>query len=1035
MKTKLFKFLTLSFLVMFQWSFAQMSVSGTVSDEDGVPLPGATVLVVGTTNGVTTDFDGNYSIMANEGDVLSASYVGYNTVESTVGSASTINFTLSASTQLDEVVVSGVAGATSRKKLSVTVASLSAEDIEAVPASSASGALLGKVAGVSISNLGRPGSGSTIILRGAANFYGTQEPLIILDGVFVEGGLDDINVDDIASFEIVKGASASALYGSRAGNGVIVISTKRGKIGKTSVTFRSETGFNKITNYMTMNMSHGWELASDWESAKGTYTKLAGITYPAGFASVYAAGGAQATIGARSESADNFADNPYGVYNDFQDLFFVEGITQTNYISMSSGTEKARSLFSFEDYRNEGVMAMIEGYKRQSYRMNLDYDLSDKLKFSTSNVFVMINDKPGLGGSIFRTSTRLSPDANVTFANPDGSPYWYLPDPHESEIANPLYSAWNYNRSGTEIIQNKFLGSYNLNYVFSSSVNAEVEYSFESNDYNRTSISPYDTYTTTGDTEGFGYSKGSMTKYNFTDLAQKLQATVNYAGEFGLLDVKAKASYLIEDRSSASFTASGNDFLYKGLPTLDNFDSSTISINSNTTTVRAQNYFAIVGFVWDDKFILDGLYRKDGSSLFGANEKWNDYYRGSAAYRISEDFSIPGVDELKINVAVGTSGQRPGFSWQYQQVPLSNGSLSSNRLAGNPDLVPSLTTEKEVGLNAVFAGGKLTLEAAYSNQLTDDQFMLVSLFAPANAGKNGQWQNVGDLEADTIEAQLNLEVMNTDKFTWDFGINYSSTDAKINKLNAPKQQVGSDGLFLLQEGTEWGSMWGRKFVSTLDEMSKQLPAGASVGDYSVNVDGIVVKTSDIGTPNEAGIIMRDGGASGNPSFVQIGNQTADFRVGMTSNMSFGDFDLYMLWDWKQGGDIYNRNTQWNTISERSAIVDQAGKPDGLKKTRKYYGSLYDVNDNNGFWVEDGSFLKLRELAVTWDFSDQVTSAIPGLSSAKLSLIGRNILTITDYTGWDPEVTNYSSGVQQYFSVDYGVYPTQSTYSLSLKLNF
>ena len=156
---------------------------------------------------------------------------------------------------------------------------------------------------------------------------------------------------------------------------------------------------------------------------------------------------------------------------------------------------------------------------------------------------------------------------------------------------------------------------------------------------------------------------------------------------------------------------------------------------------------------------------------------------------------------------------------------------------------------------------------------------------------------------------------------------------------------------------------------------------------------------------------------------------------MTSNMSFGDFDLYMLWDWKQGGDIYNRNRQWNTISERSDLVDQAGKPDGLKKTRKYYGSLYDVNQSNDFWVEDGSFLKLRELAVTWDFSDQVTSAIPGLSSAKLSLIGRNILTISDYTGWDPEVTNYSSDTQQYFAVDYGVYPTQSTYSLSLKLNF
>ena len=1030
MKTKLFKFLTLSFLIMFQWSFAQKSVTGTVSDEDGVPIPGATVLVVGTTNGVTTDFDGNYAIMANEGDVLSVSYVGYSAVESTVGSASTINFTLSASTQLDEVVVSGVAGATSRKKLSVTVATLSAEDIEAVPASSASGALMGKVAGVSITNLGRPGSGSTIILRGAANFYGTQEPLVIMDGVFVEGGLDDINV---ASFEIVKGAAASALYGYRAGNGVIVISTKRGKIGKTNVSFRSETGFNKITNYMTMNNSHGWELANDWESAKGSYTKLAGITYPAGFASVYAAGGAQATIGARTESADNFADNPYGVYNDFQDLFFVEGVVQTNYISVSSGTETARSLFSFEDYRNEGVMAMIEGYKRQSYRVNLDYDLSDKLKFTTSNNFVVINNKPGLGGGIFRTSTRLSPDANVTFPNPDGSPYWYKPDPHENEISNPLYGLWNYNRAGSGTKENRFLGSYKLQYVFDSSINAEVEYSFESYDYNRTNISPYDTYTTTGDEVGFGYSKGSMSKYNSDDLSQKLQATVNYADEFGKLDVKAKASYLIEDRSTSSFQASGNDFLYKGLPTLDNFDTSTISINSNTTTVRAQNYFAIVGFVWDDKYILDGLYRRDGSSLFGANEKWNDYYRGSAAYRITEDFSIPGVDELKLNVSVGTSGQRPGFSWQYQQVPLSGGTLSSNRIAGNPDLVPSLTTEKEVGLNAVFAGGKLTLEAAYSNQVTSDQFMLVSLFAPANAGKNRQWQNVGDLEANTIEASINLDVYDTDKFTWDLGVNYSSSEATINKLNAPKQQVGSDALFLLQEDTEWGSMWGRKFIRDLATMSKQLPAGESIGDYSINADGLVVKTSDIGTANEKGIIEVDD--SGTAVFKQIGNQTADFRVGINSNMSFGDFDLYMLFDWKQGGDIYNRNRQWNTISERSDLVDQAGKPDGLKKTRKYYGSLYDVNQNNDFWVEDGSFFKLREVALTWDFSDQVTSAIPGLSSAKLSLIGRNIFTLSDYTGWDPEVTNYSSGTQQYFSVDYGVYPTQSTYSLSLKLNF
>jgi len=1032
MKTKLFKLFTLSLLMVFQLSFAQQSVSGTVSDDNGSPIPGATVVVQGTTNGVTTDFDGVYTISASQGDVLSVSYVGYTAQTATVGSSATINFVLSSDNQLDEVVVAGVAGATSRKKLSVTVSSLSAEDIEEVPASSAAGALLGKVAGVSIANLGRPGAGSTIILRGAANFYGTQEPLVLVDGVLV-GSLDDVNVDDIASFEIVKGASAAALYGSRAGNGVIVISTKRGKIGKTQVTLRSETGFNVISNPMDTNQSHGWTMADDWKSFQGQYTKLAGITYPTGFASVYAAGGAQATIGARSEDPDNYSDNPFGVYNDFQDEFFTQGMTSTNYVSVSSGTETSRSLFSVENTRNEGVVKMTEGYKRQSYRANLDFDLSDKLTFSTSNAFYMVKDRPGLGGGIFRTATRLSPDANVTYGNPDGTPYWYLPDPHESEIGNPLYQLWNYDRSGSEVTNNRFIGSYDLKYVINSNINAEVSYSFENNSYRSTSINPYDTYTTTGDTEGFGYSKGSMNKYSFMSMLQALNATVNYAESFDDLDIKAKLSYQAIDRDSESYNASGNDFLYRGLPTLDNFDPSTISIDSNTTTTREQNYAGIVGLVYDDKFILDGLYRRDGSSLFGKNNKWNEFYRVSGAYRLTEDLNINGVDELKLNVAIGTSGNQPGFSWQYEQTPLNNGNLSTNRIAGNPDLVPSLTTEKEVGITASFLDGKLTFEGAYSNAVTDDQFMIVSLFSPANAGKNSQWQNVGDLESNTIEMQINAELMNSDDFSWNLGANYSASDSNILTVNAPKQYVGTDALFLLEADTEFGSMWGRVFVNNLDDMAQQLPSGGSIGDYSVNSDGVVVKTADIGTANEAGIIKVD--SAGTPVTEQIGNQNADFRVGMTSNMNWGDFGLYMLWDWKQGGDIYNRNTQWNTISERSAIVDQAGKPDNMKKTRKYYGSLYDVNQNNGFWVEDGTYVKLRELALSWNMSDEISDIVPGITSAKLSLIGRNLLTITDYTGWENEVTTYSGGTQQYFSVDYGVYPTQSTYSLSLKLNF
>ncbi|MEL0073076.1 MAG: hypothetical protein VW710_01370, partial [Flavobacteriaceae bacterium] len=193
----------------------------------------------------------------------------------------------------------------------------------------------------------------------------------------------------------------------------------------------------------------------------------------------------------------------------------------------------------------------------------------------------------------------------------------------------------------------------------------------------------------------------------------------------------------------------------------------------------------------------------------------------------------------------------------------------------------------------------------------------------------------------------------------------------------------------------------------------------------------VVRTADIGTPNEAGIIKVD--ETGTAVQEQIGNQNADFRIGINSNMSYKNFNLFMLWDWKQGGDVYNRNGQWNTISERNAIVDQAGKPENEKKTRKYYGSLYDVNQNNGFWVEDGTYFKLREIALTYNLPKEKLGNF--FTQAKISAIGRNVLTFSDYLGWDPEVTSYSAGTQQYFAVDYGVYPTQSSYSLSLQVKF
>jgi len=1029
MKTKFNGVLTLLLALVVQISFAQdKTISGMVSDNSG-GLPGVSILIKGGTQGSDTDFDGNYTIATKVGDILVFRYLGYKTAERKVGASNTLNVTLTqGGVMLDEIVVTGVAGPTSRKKLSVTVASVSAEEIEKVPAGSAASALQGKVAGVTVTNLGRPGQGATIILRGGANFYGSQSPLIIMDGIFIEGGLGDINVDDIASFEIVKGASASSLYGSRAGNGVIVITTKRGKLGKTQITLRSEVGVSSINNFVTTNQSHGYELASDWEQFKGQYTKYDGVTYGDNYQGVYAASGDNAVIGSRIESADGYSDNPYGVYNDFQEDFFQKGLNKTQYAAISSGSEKAKIFFSAENYEAEGVLAETDGYIRNSIRLNADYFFNDKLKFSTSNSFIKINDNsPGGGNDIYRIVSRLSPDAQVNVENPDGQPYYYLPDPWESEITNPLYDLY---KTDAKAKQQRFLGSYNLNYAFTNYLSLDMEYAFENNNYRSTSNSKYETYTTTGDAVGFGYSQGSLNKYSYLELSQKAQATLNFSKSFNEWDVTARLSYLAEDRSLESYSTSGQNYLYSGLPTLDNFLNANVTANSNNETVRAQNLSVIAGFVYKDRYIFDGLVRRDGSSLFGENKRWNNYYRVSAAYRISQDIKIPGVQELKLLVSQGTAGNRPSFQWQYEQTTISSGNLGTNRTKGNPDLLPSLMTENEIALSASFLD-RFSLEASYSNSVSSDQFMKVNLFAPANAGKNSQWQNVGNLESDVLEFTLNSSIIDTEDFKWNVGVNFSQIETKITELDSPDQQVGPNGLFLYQSGVEMGSMYGRKFVKDLSVMSSQLPDGKSISDYSVNSDGVVVETASIGTADEAAIIKVD--ANGTPVFEQIGNQNADFRVGIRSNFSYKNFDFYMLWDWKKGGDVYNVNGQWTTISERNAMVDQAGKPDAEKKTRVYYGSLYDVNQNNEFWVEDGSFVKLREASISYRVP--TTGALSFIDELKISAIGRNLFTFTDYKGWDPEVASFDGATQQYYSVDYGVYPNQTSYSLSVQVKF
>lgn len=1014
------------------------SISGVVtSSEDGSTIPGASIMVKGTTLGTITNIDGNFTLQVPvDAKSLVFSFVGLKTVDLPIGNQTIFNVTLEPDVfGIDEVIVSGVSSETPRKKLAVSVGRVGEQELREVPASSAATALQGKMAGVSVINsTGEPGSSATILVRGATQISGSQNPLIIVDGVQMQGTLADINVDDIESIEVVKGASASALYGSQAGNGVVVVTTKRGKalgLGETVVTFRNEYGLNRVATTYDLSDSHAFVLAEDWQNYK-TFTKYANVTYPAGYD-----GGYDKNIsGSPVLKADRYMDNPFGQNINQQEEMFTGNEFYTNYISVQNNTGNTNFLASFENYKNGGILFETDSYTRNSFRMNIDHHISDNVSVSASNLFVKAQQNyPGgddkYNGGVFFNLLLTYPDVDLMAPNPDGQPYEYRPDPWQPTTTNPLYSLW---KQEDNLERDRFMGSYALNWDITSALKLSGEYSFENTTNVNTYFAPYDTYTLSSD-EAI-YSEGQYYKFSSKLFSERAQAYMFYSKNFGDINLRAKASYLYENEEYQSFSSTGNDFGVKGVPSFDAIKGN-ISSTSYQSQVVAKNIFGILYLDYKDKYIFDGMYRYDGSSLFGENERWQPYYRVSGAWRITEDFKINNIQEMKLRSAYGTAGQRPPFSAQYEVMSVSNG-IASKSAKGNKDLKPSHTREFEVGLDVDFLN-RFSFSAVYANGITTDQFLQAPQASFAN-GWNTQWVNAGTLESNTIEASLLTKIINRSDFRWSVNIVFDRNRNKITELNIPPYQTGPEGqeaykAFYIREGETFGVMYGTHFLRSMDDLAQQIGfmPGKLLEDYTVNSDGFVIPVGTEGTTSELPVKQLD--ENGKQAFVKIGDSNPDFKMGFASTMNYKAFTLYFLFDWKQGGDIYNKTAQWLTRDDRHGMMDQAGKPENEKKTIDYYKAFYDVNDFNDFWIEDGTFVKLRELSLSYTMPKGTLSKFASgfIKEARLSVIGRNLLTFTNYSGFDPEVGT-TDGTQIY-AYDFMGYPNFRAFSASLELKF
>ena len=1027
---------------------AQTSViSGKVTSADEPNgIPGVTVIFKGTANGITTNIDGDYSLEVPAGaTILKVSYVGFKTKEIEIGSQSIINILLEADVfALDEVIVSGVASGTQRKKLTVSVGKVGSDALEKVPAASAASALQGKMAGVHVtSNSGAPGSAATILVRGATSLMGSQEPLYIIDGAIIEGGLGDINVNDIESFEVVKGASAAALYGSRAGNGVIVITTKRGSNlaeGETKITFRNEFGVNKVGRTLDLAEHHPYTL-NDPSNPGSLYTEFGGVTYPEG----YTGGSNNNITGSLTMAQDHYADNPFAFVNDLQGEMFKDGMYYNNYISVANRSRNTNFLVSFENNQQEGIIQSVDGYNRKNFRINVDHQITKNLKFTASNLIgKSITHAPGgvtlSNGGAFFDVLFLFPDVDLQRANEEnGAPYDLDVSNWNANEDNPLYALSNQLREDNRTYM---IGTYGLNWYATDWLTLDAKYAFDRRNRDYTQYQPKGFLTRGG--SGLVEDQGFIYKVNDYLFSESAQFTANFNKQFGKFTTKAKLSYLYEDMHSEENRTTGYDFSVSGIPSLNSIVGTKV-IEDEIINIRSDNFFGIFQTDYEGKYLADVMFRYDGSSLFGENQRWHPYYRLSGAWRVSEDFKIPGIQEFKVRAAYGTSGQRPGFYAQYETFKFENGLPVPNTL-GNKELKPSTSKELETGFNVEFLD-RFNFEFIYSETNTEDQIMPAPL--AAYYGYKYQWLNAGSLNSKVFEASLDASIMKSKDFSWNATLIFDRIRQTVTKLDIPAFQVGpigqdADQAFYIREGETFGVIYGSTFLTGLDQLSSEYLSysGTTVADYEMNSDGYIIPKGTQGTVYEKPVKLLDG--EGNPVKGVIGNTNPKFNLGLSSTMNYKNFTFYFLLDWKNGGDIYNRTQQWLYRDLRHADVDQFAKADYEKKVTDYYSSLYDVNDINSHFVEDASFLKLREASIYFTLDrDKLKNFAKGyFKSIRFGLIGRNLLTFTNYSGYDPEVgqindgdTDTFFGSNQFFSFDAYGYPNTRTISGSITVVF
>ncbi|MGC1242833.1 MAG: TonB-dependent receptor [Chryseosolibacter sp.] len=987
-------------------SYFAADVNGKITDEDGQPLPGANILEKGTTNGTTSDVNGNFSLsVMGSNSVLVFSFIGYTTQEVPVGSRITFNVQLEPDLRtLSEVVVVGY-GTVKKSDLTGAVSSVKGEELTAYPAIDAVQSLQGRAAGVNITaNNGAPGSTMKIRIRGGTSINASSDPIFVVDG-FVGGALPP--PEDIESIEVLKDASATAIYGSRGANGVIMVTTKKGKPGKTQINFN--TSYSSQTEINRLDLLNADQFADYITEARP------------GFQSA-------------------------GFNTDWQDLIFRRGAIQNYQLSFAGGNENVNYYLSGAYFDQKGVIINSD-YDRFSLTSNINVKATDKLNiglnlFARRNTSNGVRTQEGSGGltpGVVASAFKFEPDQGIY--KPDGTyTTARLNDPHD----NPYAVA---KELENESISDRFQANLFGEYAILKDLKFRTSFGATTNNRRGGSYSPT-TLSEGRNVGGWGTIEGAKSTLflneNYLTYTKAFSETSN---------LKVMAGYSFQTSSDERWGAEAQNFLSDAF-SFWNLGGSSLwqAPYSGLTESEISSYYGQLFYSLNDRYMFTVNARYDGSSNFSKNNKWAFFPSGAFAWNMKNESFMSGVDAVSFwkwrvsygitgNQAIGPYQTLARFSPVFTVIDGATVNAVRPTAVSNPDLTWETTTQLNIGADIGLLNDRISLTAEYYRMVTSDLLFAVQL--PQYSGYTSQLKNIGEVENKGLE--LTLSTRNIDRaLKWNMDVNFSANRNQVLSLpggneiqygSAPGHLVGLGNTQILREGSPVGSFYGWIYDGVYQE-GDDFVAG---GGFEQVAGG--EKFRDINGRDTNGNLTgaADGTLNANDMEI-IGNPHPDFIWGWNNDLKFKNFDLNIFFQGSQGNDILSYTLmELNLLSGINNATTEALNrwTPANTNTDVPKASVGRTRRVSTRWIYDGSFIRLKNLALGYTLPASVTERLR-INKFRLYVSAQNILTFTDYEGYDPEVNYRSESAtdsNRNLGLDYGSYPNAKSYTVGLNIGF